>query len=243
MRTRLSPGSLFFAVLLAVAVASPIASAQSFFLTPVPNAPFSGVINIERTRIRQDGSVLQFKSTREVARDIHGRIHNEMRAFIPVSSTEAPPLLNIHLYDPQTRISTEIDVLKRTFWTQTLNHPPSTEPPSIRFAAPDGDAPPSEFTKEEDLGIREIAGVPAHGIRETQTISDEKDGREVVITDEYWYSQDLRVNLMIKHSDPRKGTSMLTVAQVTRTEPDPALFEVPEGYTRPKAQPATEKAD
>jgi hypothetical protein len=115
------------------------------FLTPVPNAPFNAVVNIERTEIRKDGLVIKYNSMREVARDSRGRIHNELRSFIPVSSTDTPKLLNIHLYDPQTRISTEINVLKRTFWTRTMNHPPSTEPPSIRFAAPDGDAPPQRI--------------------------------------------------------------------------------------------------
>jgi hypothetical protein len=242
MRTRLFLTSVPCTVLLAVAILTTRASAQSFFMTPIPNAPFSGVVNIERTMVRKDGSVMQFKSTREIARDTRGRIHNEARVLIPVSSTDTPELLNIHLYDLQTRISTEVDVRKRTFWTRTMDHPPSTEPPSIRFAAPDGNAPSSEFTKQEDLGIREIDGVPAHGIRQTQT-ADENDGKEVVITDEYWYSQDLRINLMIKHSDPRKGMTTLTVAQVTRTEPDPAVFEVPEGYMHPGAQAATEKAN
>jgi hypothetical protein len=241
MPTRLSLTSL--CILLAVAIPFPRASAQSFFMTPIPNAPFSGVVNIERTIVRKDGSVTQFKSTREVARDTRGRIHNELRALIPVSSADTPALLNIHLYDPQTRISTEIDVQKRTFWTTTVNHPPSTEPPSIRFAAPDGNAPANEFTNQEDLGIREIEGVPARGIRQTQTVTDENNGKEVVITDEYWYSEDLRINLMIKHSDPRKGITTLTVAQITRTEPDLAFFEVPEGYTHPGVQAGTEKAN
>jgi hypothetical protein len=243
MPTRLSLTSLSCSILLAVAIPSPRASAQSFFMTPIPNAPFSGVVNIERTIVRKDGSVTQFKSTREVARDTRGRIHNELRALIPISSTDTPTLLNIHLYDPQTRISTEIDVQKRTFWITTINHPPSTEPPSIRFAAPDGNAPANEFTKQEDLGVREIEGVSAHGIRQTQTVSDENNGKDVVITDEYWYSEDLRINLMIKHSDPRKGITTLTVAQITRTEPDPEFFDVPEGYTRPEVQTGTEKAN
>jgi hypothetical protein len=243
MRTRLTLTSVSCSVLLAVAIPATRASAQSFFLTPIPNAPFSGAVNIERTIVRKDGSVMQFKSTREVARDTRGRIHNELRTLIPVSSTDTPELLNIRLYDPQTRISTQMDVRKRTFWAVTMNHPPSTEPPSIRFAAPDGNAPPNEFTKQEDLGIREIEGVPAHGIRQTQTVTDENDGKEVVITDEYWYSQDLRINLMIKHSDPRKEMTTMTVAQVTRSEPNPAFFEVPEDYTQPGAQAGTKKAN
>jgi hypothetical protein len=226
-----------------VVIPPPCASSQSFFLTPIPNAPFSGIVNIERTIVRKDGSVRQFKSSRDIARDVRGRIHNELRELIPASSTDMPELLNIHLYDPQTRVSTEIDVRKRTFWTRTMNHPPSTEPPSIRFAAPDGDAPRNEFTKQEDLGIREIEAVPAHGIRETQTVMDENDGKEVTVTDEYWYSQDLRINLMIKHSDPRQGITTMTVSQVTRNEPDPAFFEVPEGYAHHGAQARTEKAN
>src|SRR6202050_1203006 len=123
MPTRSSLTSVFCAVLLAVAIPSTRASAQSFFMTPIPNAAFSGVVNIEQTIVRKDGSVMQLKSTREVARDTRGRIHNELRALIPVSSTDTPELLNIHLYDPQTRISTQLDVRKRTFWTITMNHP------------------------------------------------------------------------------------------------------------------------
>lgn len=234
MSTRLSLTAVSCAFMLAVAISSERASAQGFFLTPIPNSPFSGVVNIERTIIRKDGSAVRVKSTHDVARDSRGRIHNELRALVPVSSTDRAELLRINLYDPQTRISTEIDVRQRTFRTVTLNHPPATEPPSIRFAAPDGNAPPNEFTQQEDLGIRDIEAVSAHGIRETQTVTDDNSGKQVVITDEYWYSEDLRVNLMIKHNDPRQGTTTMTVAQVSRTEPDPALFEVPEGYKHPK---------
>jgi len=225
MPTRLSISSLC-AALLVLAVPAPSAFAQGFFVTPVPGAPFSAVVNIERTSIRQSGLITQFKSMMVVARDGHGRIHNELRPFIAASRNETPELLKIHLYDPQTRISTQIDVQKRTYWTMTVNHPPATEPPSIGFAAPDGNLPANEFAKQEDLGMREIDGVQAHGMRREQA----------VVTDEYWYSQDLRINLVVKHSDPRSGTNTLTVTQVTRTEPDPKLFEVPEGYSRPGGQ-------
>jgi hypothetical protein len=226
-----------------VALFCPHASAQGFFLTPVPNAPFSGVIHVQRTFVHKDGSVSEFQSTREIARDMRGRIHNELRGLVPVGSNVAPPLVRVHLYDPQTRIATDIDFAQRTFSTMTIDHPPSTEPPSIRFAAPDGQAPPNQFTKQEDLGILEIDGVPAHGIRQTQTVTDENDGKEVTIVDEYWYSEELRVNLKMKHSDPRKGTTVFTVARIVRTEPDATLFEVPEGFTRPVAQTGSLKAN
>jgi hypothetical protein len=233
MPTRLFLVSLSCVVLFGVAVFSPPACAQTYFMTPVPNAPFSGVLNVERSIVRRDGSVGEFKSMREVGRDARGRIHNELRGLVPVTSGITPPLVRVHLYDPQTRIATDIDVGKKTFVTTTIDHPPSTEPPSIRFASADRNAPTNEFTKQEDLGIAEFEGVPAHGIRQTQNVTDENTGKEVVIVDEYWYSEELRVNLKIKHSDPRKGTTTMTLTQIVRTEPDPAMFEVPEGFTRP----------
>lgn len=60
-----------------------------------------------------------------------------------------------------------------------------------------------------------------------------------MITDEYRYSEDLRVYLMITHSEPREGTVTLRAAQVARTGPDPALFEIPEGYTPASAMRGT----
>lgn len=208
------------------------ASAQDIFVTPIANAPFSAVINVERAIINNDGSVIQLKNVRNIGRDSQGRIHNESREPVPASSTKTPQLLHIHLYDPQTRISTNIDPRKRAYWSVVLDHPPATEPPSLRFAAPEGQAPPNEFAKEEDLGIREIEGVSAHGIRQMQTIPADADGKEIVVTDEYWYSADLRMNLLIKHDDPRSGSKTMTVNEIRRTEPDPAFFEVPEGYKR-----------
>ena len=65
-----------------------------------------------------------------------------------------------------------------------------------------------------------------------QTIPAQDNGKQIVVTDEYWYSDDLRINLMIKHNDPRTGSATLTVTQVGRTEPDAALFEIPSNYKR-----------
>ena len=229
-------------VLLAIAIATPIASAQNIFITPVPNAPFSAVVEVERSWTHTDGSVASFKTTRDIARDTRGRIHNERRGLVRASDTKTPPLLRVHVYDPQTRLSTWLIPERRTFWSTTTNHPPSAVPPSLRYASPAGDGLPSnEFAKEEDLGIHEMEGLAVRGIRETQTIPDSSGkGKEVVVTDEYWYSEDLRINVMIKHSDPRKGTVTMTVTQISRAEPDATLFEIPQGYKRAGA---TEEVD
>jgi hypothetical protein len=125
-----------------------------------------------------------------------------------------------------------------------VDRPPATAPPALLYASPAGNSlPQNEFTKEEDLGIREIEGLPAHGVRETQTIPADNSGTgyEMLISDEYWYSDDLRINLVLKHSDPRTGTVTMTVTQVKRTEPDPALFEIPHDYTSARAGQGTNR--
>ena len=220
---------------LALLAAAITASAQDIFVTPIPGVPFSGIVNVERLLIQPDGSIVNLKTIRNIGRDSRGRIHNESRALVPVLDTKRPPVVSIHLYDPQTRVSTMLNPQDRTFRTKTVNRPPETVPPAFLDASPTGDSlPQNEFTKKEDLGIRDIEGLSAHGVRESQTIPDESSGRnkEIVITDEYWYSDDLRINLKIKHSDPRTGTVTITVAQITRTEPDLVLFEIPDGYRK-----------
>lgn len=70
-----------------------------------------------------------------------------------------------------------------------------------------------------------------HGTRDTQTIPAEANGgKEIAVVDEYWYSEDLRLNMLAIHKDPRTGEQTTIVTQVDRNEPDPAIFEIPSGY-------------
>lgn len=218
------------------------ASAQrgpDIFVTPIPNAPFSAIIQVQRSFV-QNGSITAFKTMREIGRDSQGRIYNESRMLVPLAFTGTPQLIGVHLYDPQTRISIRLDPRTHIFWAGTMSRPPATIPPALVYAAPAGtNLPQSQFAKGEDLGVHEIDGLSAHGVRETQTIPADSSGigKEVLVIDEYWYSEDLRINLIIRHSDPRTGSTTMTVTNVARTDPDPACFRIPDGY-----KPATPAA-
>lgn len=219
--------------LVAFAALSVASFAQDIFVTPVPNAPFSAVIDVQRSFVQPDGGAENTKTIREIARDSQGRIYNEGRELLPASSSDTPRIRRIHLYDPQTRMSAFLDPTQKTYWTMIVNRPPATVPPAMA-ASPSGNAlPASEFAKKQDLGTREMEGLTVHGTRETQTIpaASSGTGKEVIVTDEYWYSEDLRINLQIKHDDPRMGSVTMRVTQVTRREPDPGLFEIPPGYS------------
>ena len=236
MRSLLSVSAACLLVLLVAMAVAPPASAQArldIFVTPIPNAPFSGTIHVERSTVMRDGSIDQLQTVRDIHRDSKGRIYNEARTLLPAGSKENPKVIGVLLYDPQTRISTHLDPQKHVFSSGTVNRPPETEPPVFNHASPNGGSVPmSEFTRQEDLGNREMDGVTVHGLREIQVIPAESSptGKEITVTDEYWYSADLRINMMLRHNDPRTGSVTMTVTGVTRTEPDPALLQIPEGY-------------
>jgi hypothetical protein len=222
--------------LLAFLATVPGASGQNtsgIFLTPVANAPFTGAIVIERTIVaRGDAPALNLKNIREVSRDNEGRVRNVFRQPIPASQNIEPPIIRIHFYDPQTRNYAYLYPRNKTYQTGTVNHPPAAEPADL-LASPAGNSIPlNQFTKLEDLGTRSIDGVSAHGVREIQNLPAAwgQAGTAVKLTDEYWYSADLHMNIVVKHDDPRTGTVTMTLIQVTRGDPDPSLFRIPDDY-------------
>jgi hypothetical protein len=234
MRSRATLAGIVCSIfLIFAAVPSGLAQSTSgIFITPVPDAPFTGVIKVDRTIVRPDGKVESLKTIRDTARDSRGRIYNVFRALVPADFAGTPPTIRVHFYDPQTRNYAYLYPNQHTYTTGTVNHPPAAEPADL-IASPAGNSVPlNQFTKQEDLGTQSIEGITAHGVRETQTIpaANSSTGSEVVLTDEYWYSDDLHMNVMVKHNDPRKGSVTMTITKATRTDPDPSLFQIPEGY-------------
>jgi hypothetical protein len=229
LRRCLSGVCLFVFLVLAAAGAS----AQSgIFVTPVPNAPFRGVIEVQRSFVQKNGTMTALTSMPwiwVVARDSAGRVYRETRQSPPVPSTANP--VGALIYDPQTRVSTVLYPKRKMYRSIVVRRPPSTEPPGQMDASAAGaNMPLSQFTKQEDLGTREMDGLQVHGVRETQTLPASGDGQPVVVTDEYWYSDNLHLNVRMKHSDPRTGSVTTTLTQVSQEEPDPALFAIPNGY-------------
>ena len=54
--------------------------------------------------------------------------------------------------------------------------------------------------------------------------------RLVFVGKETWYSKDLQMLVMSKHTDPRQGESVYKMTNIARTEPDATLFQVPAGF-------------
>jgi hypothetical protein len=110
--------------------------------------------------------------------------------------------------------------------TFTIGGGRSANPPVLLAAAAPG-------VKQEDLGTRTVEGVQAQGTRSTRTIAAGEIGnaRPIEIVDERWYSPDLQLTVMTRHSDPREGETVFRLTNIQRIEQVRSLFEVPSGYT------------
>ena len=99
------------------------------------------------------------------------------------------------------------------------------------FAAGRGHNPKWE-TRTEDLGTQNIEGVDAVGTRTITTIPAGGIGNErpIEITYEKWFSNELQLVVMSKHNDPRFGEQTYRLTNIVRSEPDPSLFSLPQGY-------------
>jgi hypothetical protein len=84
----------------------------------------------------------------------------------------------------------------------------------------------------EELGKGSMSGVDVTGTRETRVIAAGVIGndRTISIVKEFWYSQQLGLNMMVKRNDPRVGLQTFTVTEVSLSEPDPKYFQMPTGF-------------
>src|SRR5215207_6786029 len=113
---------------------------------------------------------------------------------------------------------------------ETLHAPaaPSAPPAPARVAVnvpPVGAGPQAEFfrysskaeRKTETLEARAFDGVSAEGSRTTTTIPAGEIGNEqpIQIVDERWYSPELQVIVMTRHSDPRYGETTYRLTNIS----------------------------
>jgi hypothetical protein len=187
------------------------------FVTPVPNVPFSAVVELESSQVLPDGSTDQKKTFNNIARDASGRIYNERRSLTPVSFNGTPRILLMHIFDPESRLNTFLDpsthIARQSVFTKPM-------------------VDPASGSQGEDLGSDMMESVEVHGTRTSRTIPAQFSGtgQAIVITDEYWYSADLHLNMLVKHNDPRTGEQTVTVTHLNRSEPDEARFQIPASY-------------
>lgn len=194
---------------------------------PLPGKPFSGRSTTEWTRSLEDGTSLTTRLFAIVARDSQGRIFREVRSFVPINSSEQSKLKEIRIFDPTAHTRTTCQVTTHRCQVTSYHAP-------VKFVPmPVGPFDKGKrFLAREVLGNEMVDGIDVVRTRETVTIEPGVLGNShsLVITREFWYSPELEVNLAIIRKDPREGTQNIRVGELSRTEPDPAMFQIPSGF-------------
>jgi hypothetical protein len=195
---------------------------EGAWVTPVPNVPLTAVVELTSTQTLGDGTTLSKKTFNNIARDSQGRIYNERRTMVPETSNETPVILSMHVFDPTTKLNTFMDpgthVARQAVFDRSASDPP------VLVSRPG--------FQVQDLGTQSMENVVVHGTKFSWTISGNATGtgRPITIIQETWYSDELHLNMLAKHNDPRTGEQTVTITKVERSEPPAEKFEIPADY-------------
>lgn len=201
---------------------------------PVTGAPFSAQATTEISQVLADGNQINNKETATIARDSSGRTRRDgtIRRIGLASAGNQPEIVRI--VDPVAGMTYILDTGAKTAVKAPLKSGPRDAGvnPKERFKLW-RDAEGSKWqTVTESLGDQMMAGVDAQGTRTTETIPAGAIGNQkpIVVVSERWYSPDLQETIYSKRTDPRFGTTIYQLTNISRQEPDPSLFQVPADY-------------
>jgi hypothetical protein len=201
---------------------------ESISIPPISNAPFTATVSTTWVRVLDDGSTVTLENHRTVARDNSGRVFQERRYLLPEGDSRQNLIHRLEFADPSAHTVYYCEPVDRT--CEILNYFPRTSPAPLIPAGPlDGG---NRFLTRTELGNDTVSGVQAVGTRETTTIDAGAIGndRAISIVKEFWFSPQLGINVVEKRQDPRVGTQIFTVGDISLGEPDARLFEMPSGY-------------
>lgn len=198
---------------------------QGIAIPSIPNAPFTARVVVTWNQPLVGGGTISRTYYTLVARDGQGRVHREVRDFVPANSNVDPPLRSFSILDPVAGTRTSCS-------QETMSCSTTSFQPRISL---NGNAPlttSSGSVKRESLGEHLIDNLPATGTREISTTSAGEPGNSqlVVSNREIWYSPDLQIDLSVTRNNPQLGVVTLSVTDLVRGEPDQSWFAVPSGY-------------
>jgi hypothetical protein len=218
----------------------------------VTAAPYSAKVVEESVQTLADGNTITHKTTSLVYRDSQGRVRREQSAlFIGPMTVSSPSggvstitsdqheMVRISINDPVSGMSYTLSPESKIATEKSGLSPVPTGAGRggdnlfyIGTISVNVTAPSPENTLTESLGAQTMEGLSVIGTRVTRTIPAGQIGNALpiqVIT-EQWFSPDLQIMVMTRHSDPRTGTTTMQLTNLSRNEPDPSLFVVPPGY-------------
>ena len=209
---------------------------ESIAVPPKAGAPFTLKLATEWERPLADGNTVTVVNERTIARDSSGRIYQQRVLLEPKNASgEHHWLVNvIQVMDPNEHTLYNCWFLPRDKHTcDLLDYGGSTSKVYAPAHVATGPLPAGQgMAQHEDLGTQSVQGVETQGSRDTTTVKAGVSGNahEMVFDRETWYSAALGINLISVVKSPSAGTQTFRVTEISTSEPDPALFTLPEGF-------------
>lgn len=204
---------------------------ESIVIPPIPNAPFTATLATEWVRYAGEGATITSVNERHIARDRKGRVYQERWYLVPKNGNVKSEMNWIQIADPQEH--TLYNCSPQRHICELRNYDPSEELTAAapRTPIPSGVEERGHSTVEE-LGTRNISGVDTVGRREITAIEPGEVGNDQALTEmnETWHSQELGINLLSIRSGPIVGKQTFTITELSSSDPDSHLFELPAGY-------------
>ena len=198
----------------------------------VTGAPYSAVESVQEQQVLPGGNTIEHQNQSKVYRDSQGRVRIERTMQPPPGATNATARTEITIFDP---VAGSFSVLNSQMMSSVKSNLPPANPnrTAHRPDAVGRRNPSGAQTTTENLGTQSIAGVTATGTRRTETIPAGAIGNQqaIQVVREVWLSNDLKIPVMIKTTDPRFGTRTMQLTNVVQAEPDASLFQVPSNYS------------
>ena len=222
----------------------------------VTGAPYSAEAVTVVAQTLADGNRISRESKATLYRDTAGRTRREQGLGIIGAPASGPEdRQQVHITDPQAGVTYVLDMGNRTAHKLTIPKVALAQASVPTAAAGAGTfelplPPPASGSQGavffrrsvianskppavEPLGRQIVEGVEAEGTRSTTTIPAGQIGNELPLTivSERWFSPELRVLVVSRHTDPRFGETTYRLTNIVRAEPSPDLFEPPPEFT------------
>jgi hypothetical protein len=194
----------------------------------VKDLPFTATGRIVLERSLPDGTTVSNSYQVSCWRDSSGRRRSEYVIKSPHSNRKRRM---VTVWDPVNRNILNWTSGNQTDYVVSLSH----VSPTARLQNSIGDPPDNHMPKAnyenihtENLPSNMIAGLHVEGVRTTWTIPNDHD---ITVTAETWISHELKIIVRQIMDDPRSGKVITELTKVDRSNPAPALFHPPQGYT------------
>jgi TonB family protein len=213
-----------------------LAFTQTFLSTgptvTIAGAPFQAQRVARVVQKLFDGTTITREVRGRMARDSEGRVYEEEQdqtnkiMYVVVLD----PVSHIQLkWSSSSKTATSIGLQTNPHVTFPLHYP--LVPLKLGVQQPDPGVEPDKVTTQ-DLGQKTIDGLVVSGTRTVTVVPVGKLGndRELKSVHDVWFSEDLKLAVLDTVDDPLTGLQTLELQGISRAEPDPALFHLPEGY-------------